>query len=212
MARKSRTLYAVLGALSHGPKSGYDISRLYDRPHMYFWNESYGQIYPTLKTLLQRGWVEMHRETRQGGPERKIYEITERGQEELGEWIDEPPARLSVRDEHVLKVYFSRPDQRQRSAALIRQRLKALHERLESLDGELNALRDDQLDETERLHREIALDWAHSQVKSQIGWCERSLERLDDGAPEGSEAPEEQEQNKAREEGKKKKKKKKKKL
>ena len=49
---------ALLGLLSLGPMSGYDIRQLIPRSIGYFWNESYGQIYPGLKRLAAAGLVE----------------------------------------------------------------------------------------------------------------------------------------------------------
>ncbi len=40
----------MLGALSIEPMSGYDIKNLLGRTVGHFWNEGYGQIYPTLSS------------------------------------------------------------------------------------------------------------------------------------------------------------------
>ena len=55
MARESRTKYAVLGMLNQGPKCGYEIKKELEKSSMFFWNESYGQIYPMLKKLVANG-------------------------------------------------------------------------------------------------------------------------------------------------------------
>jgi PadR family transcriptional regulator AphA len=47
----STTPFAILGLLSIEPMSGYDIRRNLDESLSYFWSESYGQIYPSLKKL-----------------------------------------------------------------------------------------------------------------------------------------------------------------
>ena len=49
--KKSKTRFAVLGILSYGPMSGYDIKKFYEQNVAGFWSESYGQIYPILKRL-----------------------------------------------------------------------------------------------------------------------------------------------------------------
>ena len=49
---------ALLGLLSLGPMSGYDIRQLIPRSIGHFWSESYGQIYPGLKRLSAAGFVE----------------------------------------------------------------------------------------------------------------------------------------------------------
>ena len=53
--KKSKTRFAVLGILSYGPMSGYDIKKFYEKNVAGFWSESYGQIYPILKRLAEEG-------------------------------------------------------------------------------------------------------------------------------------------------------------
>ncbi len=55
MARASRTPYAVLTMLSLDPRSRYDIQRAFQASMRYFWNESNGQLYPALRTLVTAG-------------------------------------------------------------------------------------------------------------------------------------------------------------
>ena len=56
MAKQS-TDFALLGLLSIEPMSGYDIRQNFQESLNFFWNESYGQIYPALKRLLARGFI-----------------------------------------------------------------------------------------------------------------------------------------------------------
>src|SRR2546430_2188497 len=48
----------VLGMLSLGPRSGYDIKTVVDRSTRFFWAASYGQIYPELRRLEEEGLIE----------------------------------------------------------------------------------------------------------------------------------------------------------
>ena len=48
----------VLGLLSLGPRSGYDIKTVVDRSTRFFWAASYGQIYPELRRLEDEGLIE----------------------------------------------------------------------------------------------------------------------------------------------------------
>lgn len=106
MSRTNRTRYTVLGCLTVEPMSGYDIKGFVDECVSHFWNESYGQIYPTLKSLEDEGKIEGHREPGERGPDRIVYEITEAGRDELAGWLREPAEPEMVRYEHSLKVFF----------------------------------------------------------------------------------------------------------
>jgi len=70
--KENKSKYAIMGMLSMGPVSGYDIKKRFEESLSYFWNESYGQIYPILKKITQTGACDqIDRETdRQTGPSR----------------------------------------------------------------------------------------------------------------------------------------------
>ena len=106
MARQSRTRYTVLGVLTLGPKSGYDIKKFIERSVGNFWRESYGQIYPTLRQLDADGLVSHKVEDRQGRPDRIVYRITGKGHQELRDWLVQPIEIEIPRHELLLKLFF----------------------------------------------------------------------------------------------------------
>ena len=73
MARHSQTEVAVLGALSTGPMSGYELRAAITEVLGHFWHESYGQIYPCLPALEEAGSV---RRTGPGRTSGTVLEIT----------------------------------------------------------------------------------------------------------------------------------------
>ena len=50
--KDKKSKYAILGMLSIEPMSGYDIKKEIEENISNFWTESYGQIYPVLKSLV----------------------------------------------------------------------------------------------------------------------------------------------------------------
>jgi PadR family transcriptional regulator, regulatory protein AphA len=80
MARRSSSSREVLlGLLTVVPMSGYDLGQTIRTSVGFFWNESYGQIYPNLKTLAAEGLVTSKTERQKGRPDRHIYSITKEG-------------------------------------------------------------------------------------------------------------------------------------
>jgi DNA-binding PadR family transcriptional regulator len=102
----SPTAKVILGLLSTGPKSGYEIKGLVDRSTRFFWAASYGQIYPELRRLADAGLIEGS-EDPQGGRPRTVYELTEYGQAALQSWLGSPPEIFEMRHEGMLKVFFA---------------------------------------------------------------------------------------------------------
>ncbi len=105
MSRKSKTRYSILVMLSIEPMSGYDMKQFTKEVISNFWSESYGQIYTTLKTLIEEGLV-TGKEIEEGKkPYKTVYEITSKGSRVLGEWLCEPISRQVPRDELSLKFF-----------------------------------------------------------------------------------------------------------
>ena len=105
--RRGRTTsHALLGMLSLGPASGYDLKKRIEGSVAHFWSESYGQIYPMLSQLAEDGLAERTRERQQGKPDRQVYAITTRGREELARWLDTPARHDGFRSELLLKLFL----------------------------------------------------------------------------------------------------------
>jgi PadR family transcriptional regulator AphA len=100
------TAKVILGMLSMGPKSGYEIKGLVDRSTRFFWAASYGQIYPELHRLAEAGLIEGSADP-QGERRRNVYRLTEDGQAALQQWLGVPPEVFEMRHEGMLKVFFA---------------------------------------------------------------------------------------------------------
>jgi PadR family transcriptional regulator AphA len=104
--RENRTRFVVLGMLRIGPMTGYALRQAIAASVGHFWQESYGQLYPTLRQLASEGLVEA-RPTR-GGPGRgaSTYHLSATGRRELSRWVATPPSPAPIRNELLLKVFF----------------------------------------------------------------------------------------------------------
>src|SRR5262249_40154487 len=103
----SATARVVLALIPFGKRTGYDMKTFVDRTTRHFWAASYGQIYPELKRLEERGLVSGRPEP-SGGRARVVYELTGAGGSALKSWLasEEEPS-YELRDEGMLKLFFS---------------------------------------------------------------------------------------------------------
>jgi DNA-binding PadR family transcriptional regulator len=100
------TARVVLGFLSLGARTGYDIKAFAERSVRFFWGASFGQIYPELKRLERAGLIASSHEPR-GGLRRTEYELTDAGRAALHAWLTSSASLLfQYRDEGLLKVFF----------------------------------------------------------------------------------------------------------
>ncbi len=98
--------YVLLGLLSHNPMTGYDIKKSVATRMSYFWDLSYGQIYPTLKDLEKNKLITKKVEQNEKGQNRKVYTITDAGTKELQEWLAKPARKEVHKYEFLLKLIF----------------------------------------------------------------------------------------------------------
>lgn len=103
----NRTAVVLLGMLTKGPMSGYDVKQLVEISTRYFWNASYGQIYPEFRRLEEAGLVTAAAEDR-GRRARTVYALTDEGRRALHDWLAAPgELEVELRDEGVLRLFFA---------------------------------------------------------------------------------------------------------
>jgi len=105
MARASQTETAVLGALSVMPMTGYALREAIREVLGHFWSESFGQIYPALADLEQRGDVRRAGSGRTGA---STFAITPAGEARLKELLGEPVQEVPPRNGLMLRLFFGR--------------------------------------------------------------------------------------------------------
>ena len=101
------TEYAVLGLLSWGEQSGYDLRKAAERSVGYFWTPAKSRIYATLPRLVDAGLVRRRDVAQSGRPDKQLYRLTPRGEAALRRWIAESPLEPETsRNTLLVKVFF----------------------------------------------------------------------------------------------------------
>ena len=132
--------YAILGLVNRTPVSGYDITKHFKDTLAKFWEAKHSQIYPELKRLVDEGMVE-YRVAIQGEKlEKKLYSITEKGHQELMEWLamDEPLGPVP-KDVFRLRLYFCENLKRQEVLRLVHSQIERRRQRLGALEASAHA-------------------------------------------------------------------------
>jgi PadR family transcriptional regulator AphA len=139
MSELSSVGKVILGALHLRPRSGYEIKGLVDHSTRFFWAASYGQIYPELRRLEERGLIQGTSEPR-GGRRRRVYRLTPAGRRALRQWLLTPELTYEVRDEGLLKLFFAGALDDEEATTLareIRAQKKTVLARLRAVEDEL---------------------------------------------------------------------------
>ncbi|PYZ96347.1 transcriptional regulator [Alteribacter lacisalsi] len=179
MTRRNETAYAILGLLTAGCSSGYDIKRMIDTSLNHFWKISYGQIYPMLTKLHEEGLADVTEQHEPGKTARKEYTITEKGKAALTEWLESPLEGLSAeKNEVLLKLFFSRHQNRETTIKLLhdyKDQLTARHKTYETIEA---GIRNEACPSPDARYWLMTLDFGKRRTEAGISWCTDTIEQL----------------------------------
>lgn len=177
--RVNKSRYAVLGALTIKPMSGYDLRGFFEQSVSFFWTESYGQIYPILKQLQAEGMATTA-EAREGSthPRRTVYAITPRGRDALAAWLREPAEHQVGRTEILLKLFFAGQGDPADARRLIAE-FRGFHAARLAEFGEVEAsLRREHGTRTELPSWLVTLSYGQHVSRALLAWCDEAEQTL----------------------------------
>ena len=168
--------YAILGLISFGEMSGYDLKRFADRSiHYFFWSPAVSQMYSELRRLKSMGLVTERRVEQQTRPDKRLYKITPCGRKELQRWLDYPDVNQDVRKSTLLlKLFFGRDTSHQVVIDQLSARLSQMEDRLvqyELLEKEIK-------DQDDWLYPYLVLQSGLAHTRAEIEWVGGALEVL----------------------------------
>lgn len=123
----------ILGLLHKRPMSGYEIKSRFEMPFSYFFDASYGTIYPALAKLEQQGFITKESVQQEGRPNKNVYSLTDKGRNRFREYMDSPIEEASFRSDFMVRLFFGEYQDASTMAAWIRKELDKAETRLETL-------------------------------------------------------------------------------
>ncbi len=173
-ARENRTRYVVLGMLAAAPMTGYGLRKAIAGSVGHFWQESYGQLYPTLRRLADEGLVAA-RATR-GGPGRggAVYHVTRSGRAALAAWLALPPTLEPARNELLLKVFFASavpPEVTARNLEGVAEAVRQQRSQLEAIAAHMDAAPAPHPDAP---YWRLTLEYGLESIRSALEWLEHA--------------------------------------
>jgi DNA-binding PadR family transcriptional regulator len=162
----------ILGCLSFGPRSGYEIKKIINMSSSWFYNASYGSIYPILKKHEEKGLVSSE-EVVDNGRYKRLYKMTDKGYKVFHAWMLQSPKLMTVKYEMAVKLMFF-------AKIAPEQRIKQIEEHIDQLIlfkqelEEIEPFADSEGDAYQRL----ILDWGENLYVFLIQWFSTLLEEL----------------------------------
>jgi len=174
----NKTSLAILGILSRGPQSGYDVKKVFTTITSHFWQASYGQIYPLLKRLSAWGLVRRKSEESNRGRGKNIYSLTPQGEEALQNWLRSPVETLPWRIEILLRLFFGRQAPVAESIKQVEIYQRHKQKELAKLQEIERQLREERESDPDQPYYLLTVDYGKMVVQACLVWCEQSLARL----------------------------------
>ncbi|MDM9384520.1 PadR family transcriptional regulator [Chlorogloeopsis sp. ULAP01] len=97
--------HAILASLLDRSCSGYDLAKQFDGSVGFFWQATHQQIYRELSKLEAQSWVTSELVSQSGRPDKKLYQVTELGKQQLKEWIAKPCEPTPIKDDLLVKIF-----------------------------------------------------------------------------------------------------------
>ena len=174
MSGLSDTEYAILGLLTFGERSGYELNKLVQRSIGYFWRPAKSKIYEILPRLVARNLATASAVAQDKRPDKQLYRITAAGEAELRRWLDSRDEVVGVRrDGLLLKLFFGAHADLDALQAQVVERRRRAEERLAELE-EIERT----IDKDEDFFPYLTLLHGLEDARSTIAWADDALALL----------------------------------
>lgn len=173
--RLSDTELAVLGLLSFGERSGYELDKLARGSIGYFWRPAKSKIYAILPRLVERGLAASEAVAQATRPDKRLYRLTPGGERALRDWLESREVPVGVsRDGLLLKLFFGELA----DAAALREQIEERRRRAEQQLRELEEIERD-IDRDADFFPYLTLLHGLEGARSTIAWCDRALGEIE---------------------------------
>lgn len=184
---------ALLALLRVGPLSGYDLQKQFSLSVGHVWHASDSQIYPALKKMETEGLIEAEEQVRGQWGTRKLYHVTDAGEQAFRTWMEAPVGYQRVRDPaHLRAAYLENttPDAARKFLRAHIAQWESEREQWENELGRINAIDNAMLarrlaatpvkDREEVIaYKRFAYEGLVERARGEIEWARRGLDLVD---------------------------------
>jgi DNA-binding PadR family transcriptional regulator len=169
--------HAVLGLLAQRPRHGYELRAAFEAVAggEENWDVKPAQIYTTLTRMEKAGLVAEQSVEQDGGPEKRIYAITDAGYQALRDWFTEGTTLEHQRDEFFIKLMLGLVSQAADPYEVIQIQRTHLFTELHTVTAQRT-----RLDPSKELARLLLLEKVAMHLEADLRWLDITEARLDE--------------------------------
>ncbi|GAB3273479.1 helix-turn-helix transcriptional regulator [Sinomonas notoginsengisoli] len=132
--------FALLALLRVGPLSGYDLQKQFSLSVGHVWHAPDSQIYPELRKMEAEGLIEGEEQARGQRGTRKVYHVTEAGEDAFLDWMRAPLEYARVRDPAHLRAAYLEATTPEAAREFFRAHISQWEGELAQWEGELQRI------------------------------------------------------------------------
>jgi PadR family transcriptional regulator AphA len=186
--------YALLALLRVGPLSGYDLQKQFSLSVGHVWHAPDSQIYPELRKMEAEHLIEGEEQPRGQRATRRVYHVTDAGDQAFLTWMNTPLEYARVRDPAHLRAAYLEAATPDAAREFFRSHITQWERELAQWEGELlriaeitNPMLVRRLAVTEPADRERTIAFKRltyeglvERARGEIAWAQRGLRLIDD--------------------------------
>jgi DNA-binding PadR family transcriptional regulator len=185
--------YALLALLRVGPLSGYELQKQFSMSVGHVWHAPDSQIYPELRKMEAENLIEGEEQPRGQRATRRVYHVTDAGNQAFLEWMQTPLEYARVRDPAHLRAAYLEAASPETAREFFRRHQEQWEAELAQWEGELQRIA--QVDNPMLVRRLAVTDPADRErtiafkrftyeglvdrAHTEIAWALRGLELVD---------------------------------
>jgi len=141
----------------------------------YFFDASYGAIYPALKRMEKEGFIEKEIIQQEGKPNKNLYVITSQGKEEFLNYMESPLNSTLIRSDLLIRIFFGRYTSTENINTWLRLEMQKAKDQLENL-SKIN-----EIYPTMEPFKKMTLLYGIENAKFTLDWTEKQLNQINKG-------------------------------
>ncbi len=167
----------ILGLIKQKPRHGYELHAAFTAliGGKANWEVKPAQVYTTISRLEKADLIAQERSEKDGGPEKTIYVITEKGKVELDKWLVTPVETQHVRDEFYLKLMLAIATEEELPFPLIYTQRTQLLQELHRINRDKRSF-----DAGTELALLLLMEQTAMRIEADLRWLDMVEGRLDD--------------------------------
>jgi DNA-binding PadR family transcriptional regulator len=168
--------YGILGILNYSSRTGYEIDKIYKGSLNFFWQAQTSQIYRELNNMERQGWLTHSIENQTDRPNKKIYNLTSEGRQELNHWLLKTDMKeyMAIKFSFLVKLFFSAEIPINENIDVIKNFKEECNKTLELLLGYDNSSQG-----MDTFYWGMTVDFGRQYYKMCIEWADNSIEKLE---------------------------------